>query len=105
MLIKGFRVALVKVQVHEKRNINLSFPVPFSILQELLDSALDILELTCFLSKGKGTGAESTKLATVYSAKDLVSMSMELLDSLAGNEPYDLIDVAADNVRVSIRIR
>jgi hypothetical protein len=105
MLINGFRVAMVKVQVHEKHNINLTFPVPFSILQELLDSALDILELTCFITKGNGNWSKSAQLATMHNAKDLVMMSMKLLDSLAGNEPYDLIDVAADNVRVSIRIR
>jgi len=47
----------------------------------------------------------SSAAITIYSVKELVIMTKKLLDSLAGDEPYDLVDITTDEVKVLIKIR
>jgi hypothetical protein len=53
----------------------------------------------------KGPDPNSYSRITLYSVKDLVVLVMKLLDSLTGDEPYDLADVTTDKVQVLIKIR
>jgi len=41
----------------------------------------------------------------MYSVKELIIMTKKMLDSLAGDEPYDLVDITTDEVKVLIKIR
>jgi len=74
------------------------------ILQELLDSFQDLLTATCFFIP-KLPDPGSAAPITIYSVKELVIMTKKLLDSLAGDEPYDLVDITTDEVKVLIKIR
>lgn len=104
MLNKGFRVLWVKINVDEHREIHLHFPVSLYVFQELLDCLLDLLALVCmFIPKT----APSFKSPTFYihSSREVLQMLLKLFDSITDHEPYDLVEVSNDNVKVSIKIR
>jgi hypothetical protein len=47
----------------------------------------------------------SSSSVSVYAIKELIQMTMGLFDSLIEGEPYDLVDITADKIKLSIRIR
>ncbi len=104
MWIKGFRLLWFKLQIENKRFMSIPIPIPLYIFEELLDCFLDLLTVTCFFLP-KVAVPNSTSPVTIYSIKTLVIMVMKLLDSLTEDEPYDLIDVTTDGVKVLIKIR
>ncbi|HHV13435.1 MAG TPA: hypothetical protein GXX75_24480 [Clostridiales bacterium] len=104
MSIKGFRLLWIKLQIENKRFIRIPIPIPFYIFQELLDCFLNLLTVTCFFLP-KVPDPDSSSRITIYSVKALVIMVMKLLDSLNGDEPYNLVDVTTDKVKVLIKVR
>ena len=104
MSIKCFHLLWIKLRIENRRIISIPFPIPLYIFQELLDCILDLLTVACFLVP-KGPDPNSYSRITLYSVKDLVVLVMKLLDSLTGDEPYDLADVTTDKVQVLIKIR
>ncbi|WP_313130919.1 hypothetical protein [Anaerocolumna sp.] len=104
MSIKGFRFLYIKLQIEDKRFIRIPFPIPLYVFQELLDCFLDLLTVAC-LFVPKVSDPDSSSRITIYSAKVLVIMVMKLLDSLTDGEPYDLVDVTTDKVKVLIKVR
>ena len=104
MLNKGFRIIWVKINVDKHKEIHLNFPVSFYVFQELLDCLLDLQAFVClFVPKT----ASSYKSPTFYihSSREVLQMLMKLFDSITEHEPYDLVEVSHDNVKVSIKIR
>jgi hypothetical protein len=104
MSIKGFRFLCINLQIEDKRFIRIPFPIPLHIFQELLDCFLDLLTIACFFVP-KVSDPDSSSRITIYSAKVLVIMVIKLLDSLTDGEPYDLVDVTTDKVKVLIKVR
>lgn len=104
MSIKGFRLLWIKLQIENKKLINIPFPIPLYIFQELLDCFLDVLTVACFFVPRVPDPNSSSRI-TIYSVKILVIMVMKLLDSLTEGEPYDLVDVTTGEVKVLIKIR
>lgn len=104
MSIRSFRLIWLKLQIGSKRSFPISIPIPLFVLQELLDCLLDLLTIANLFAPKKTIPFSSSHIS-ISSAKMLVIMIMKLLDSIAGNEPYDLIDVTADEVRVLITVR
>lgn len=104
MSIKGFRLLWIKLQIENRRFISIPFPIPLYIFRELLDCFLDLLTVACFFVP-KVPDPDSSSRITVYSVKVLVIIVMKLLDSLTEDEPYDLVDVTTDKVKVLIKIR
>lgn len=104
MSIKGFRLLWIKLQVENSRFINIPFPIPLHIFQELLDCFQDLLTAACFFVP-KVPDPNSSSRITIYSVKDLVNIAIKLLDSFPEDEPYDLVDVTTDKVKVLIKIR
>ena len=94
----------IKVRVKKKRLVSIPFPISLYVFQELLDCLSDILSVACFLAP-KATGRASSTGMKIHSAKALVKIVMKLLDSLGGDEPYDLVDVTTDNCKVLIKVR
>ncbi len=101
MSIKGFRLLWIKLQIENKKFISIPFPIPLYIFQELLDCFLDLLTFACFFVPKPN----SSSRITIYSVKALVIIVIKLLDSLTKGEPYDLVDVTTDKVKVLIKIR
>ena len=104
MSIKCFHLLWIKLRIENRRFISIPFPIPLYIFQELLDCILDLLTVVCFFVP-KMPDPNSYSRITLYSVKDLVVLVMKLLDSLTGDEPYDLADVTTDKVQVLIKIR
>lgn len=104
MSIKCFHLLWIKLRIENRRFISIPFPIPLYIFQELLDCFSDLLTVACFFVP-KVPDPNSSFRLTIYSVKDLVIIAMKLLDSLTGDEPYDLVDVTTDKVKVLIKIR
>ncbi len=104
MSIRGCRFLWIKLRIENRRFIRIPFPIPFYIFQELLDCFQDLLTAACFFIP-KVPDPSSSAPITIYSVKELVIITEKLLDSLAGDEPYDLVDVTTDEVKVLIKIR
>ena len=104
MWIKGYRMLWIRLRIENRRFINIPFPIPLYIFWELFDCFLDLLTAACFFIPKVPDHSSSSRI-TIYSVKVLVIKVMKLLVSLAGDEPYDLVDVTNDKVKVLIKIR
>lgn len=104
MSIKGFRLLWIKLQIENIKFISIPVLIPLYIFHELLDCFLDLLTVTCFFIP-KVSNPNSSSRITVYSVKVFVSIAMKLLDSLTEDDPYDLVDVTTDKVKVLIKIK
>lgn len=104
MSIRGCRFLWIKLRIENRRFIRFPFPIPLYIFQELLDCFQDLLAAACFFIP-KVPDPSSSAPITIYSVKELVIITEKLLDSLAGDEPYDLVDITTDEVKVLIKIR
>lgn len=101
---KKFRLVWFKLQRDENPHFYLSFPISLYVFQELLDSILDLLEFVSIFVPNR-PNLNSSASVYVYATKELIQMTMGLFDSLIEGEPYDLVDVTADKIKISIRIR
>lgn len=101
---KSFRIIWLKLQIGKNKHFYFSFPIPLYIFQELLDSTLDLLKFACLFVSNK-PNSDSYSSFTVYTAKKLVQMIIDLCNSSSEFEPYDFVDVTTDKVRISIKIR
>lgn len=104
MSIKGFRALWIRLQIKDRRFIKIPFPIQLYIFEELLDCFLDLLIIACFFTPRTSTPNSSARVS-VHLVKELVTDVITLLRSLNDDEPYDLIDVTTDKVKVSIKIR
>lgn len=101
---KGFRSLRIQLQLENKRFIMIPFPIPLYVFEELLDSFLDILVIACFFAP-KTPAPNTSSRVSVPLVKELVVAIIILLRSLKNDEPYDLVDVTTDKVKVLIKIR
>lgn len=104
MSIKGFHALWIRLQIEDSRFIKIPFPIPLYIFEELLDCFLDILVIGCFFTP-KAPAPNPSSRISIHLVKELVIDVLKLLQSLNGEEPYDLIDVSTDKVKVLIKIR
>ena len=104
MSTKGFRILWIKLQIEDKRFIKIPLPIQLYIFEELLDCFLDLLSIACFFTPKTSVPNGSARIS-VHLMKDLVIDVIRLLRSLSGEEPYDLVDVTTDKVKVLIKIR
>jgi hypothetical protein len=92
------------LQKEDNPHLSLSFPISLYVFQELLDCILDLLELACFFVP-KRAFTNSSASFSVYTLKEFVRMTMRIFDSLTEGEPFELVDVTADKIKISIKIR
>ncbi|QHQ63199.1 hypothetical protein Ana3638_22485 [Anaerocolumna sedimenticola] len=78
------------------------FPIPLYMFTEILDCILDLLSVICLFVPNSQPASNTVSL---YTIKNLVEIIIKLLDSIVDGGPYDLVDVTADHIRVSIKIR
>lgn len=103
MSTRGFRVLWVKVNVNKEKHIYLNLPISLYAFEELMDCIMDFLNLACFFVPKNQH--ESFSHTTVHTIRELMRALITLLNSLTGSEPYDLVEVEAKGVSVSVRIR
>ena len=102
MSSSGLRIVWFKLNTENGKKFRLFFPISLNVFRELLDSFIDLITVIClFAPKSFAPGAS----IPVHAVKDTANMLMQLLGSITDDGPYDLVDVSADNVRVSIKIR
>ena len=101
---RGFRSLWIRLQLEDKLFLMIPFPIPLYIFEELLDSFLDILNIACFFAP-KAPAPNASSRVSVPLVKELVVAVIILLRSLNNDEPYDLVDVSTDKVKVLIKIR
>jgi len=104
MLNRHFRILWFKLQLEEKRHFHIAFPIPLYIFQEILDCILDLLSVICFFAPKKQAEGFSF-IVYVNMSKELIIMVMKLFDSVTESEPYDLVDVSVDKVKLSLKVR
>lgn len=99
---RGIGILWVSIKIQRGKNLRLSFPISLKVLMELLDCASDMMALICTVTpKMPASGSH----ISTHGAKELIQMLMVLLGSITKDGPYDLIDVSADQVSVSIRVK
>ncbi|MBP8640895.1 MAG: hypothetical protein KBI01_08370 [Oscillospiraceae bacterium] len=98
----GLRIVWFKLRTENGKKFRLFFPISLNVFRELLDSFDDLITVVClFTPKTFAPGAS----VPVRAVKDVTEMLIQLLGSITDDGPYDLVDVSADKVRVSIKIR
>lgn len=95
---------MIRLQIKDRRFINIPFPIQLYIFEELLDCFLDILIIGCFFTP-KVPAKNSSARISIHLVKELVIDIIKLIRSLSDEEPFDLIDVRTDKVKVLIKIR
>jgi len=98
----GLRIIWFRLNTENGRSFHLHFPIFLNVLLELTDSILDIMTLICAFTPKTSKAGTRISLRAV---RELVLMLMALLSTITDDGPYDLVDVAAENVKVSIKIR
>ncbi len=101
---KGFRILWIKVHTTGERHFYFAFPICLYLFQELFDCLLDIMEFACLFIP-KNPPAHLPHTISARSVKELIHATDQLFRSLTDCEPYDLVEVNAKNVSVSIKIR
>lgn len=102
-MTKGLRILWVKVQISGGKHFYLNLPISFYALEELLDCVMDLLNVTCFFTPKRQLINSSS--FSVHTVKPLMKALINLMDSLAGSESYELVNVEVEHVKVSVRIR
>ena len=92
----------IKLEFRQNRISRLPVPVPLYVMEEIFDSIQDLLAAICFFVPD---GQIKNTPYSIHSLKAMVQMAIRLSGSLTGEEPYELVDITAQHVRVSIQIR
>ncbi|PKM72540.1 MAG: hypothetical protein CVU91_09135 [Firmicutes bacterium HGW-Firmicutes-16] len=99
---RGFRIVWFNLHTENGKKFRLSFPISLNVFRELMDSFQDLITVIClFVPKSFA----SKNSISIHAVKEIAVMVIELLGSITDDGPYDLVDVEADNVKVSIKIR
>lgn len=112
MLIKRLPTLWIKVHISGPKRFYLNIPVSFYALWELIDCTMDLLSVANFLIPKQQKKSFSMPIDTM---KTLIKELIHLMDSMKGIEPFDFINIEANNVeidsvevknvKVSIKIR
>ncbi len=98
-----FRVLWVKIHITENRHIYLNLPISLYAFVELTECVMDLLTLACFFTPKDWR--PSPYSVPLYAVKELMQSVIKVFESLTFEEAYDLVEVEAQNVKVSIKIR
>ncbi len=103
MWTKRFRVCWLHLHTDRGRSFHITLPISFYALTELIDCAIDLLDIVCiFVPKSY---APSSYSLSVHGSRDLLRGVIRLLDTLTGTEPYDLVNVEVEHIKISIKFR
>ena len=102
MLNNSLHILWLKLRMETQHRLYLPLPIPLFIFRELFDDTSDLLTIAnAFIPKKPDPNSP----VTINTIKDLVQLLMKLFDSLTEGEPYTLVDVTADKINFSIKIR
>lgn len=104
MSIKSGHYVWLKIKVDSKRYMNISLPISINAVREILGCFVDLLSTACFFVPNVHKTDSDAQL-TVFTMRDFVILVETFIDALTDEGTYDLVDVEADDVNVSIKIR
>ncbi|MGN6713119.1 hypothetical protein [Anaerocolumna jejuensis] len=108
MWSKIYPVMWVSVKGKEKRAFSISFPIPLSLLDELIDSTVDLLSVIKLFTPNapvsKITSGEKKYVFTPEALKVFLEAVRTTMHSLKKDGSYDLVDVATNEVQVLVKI-
>jgi hypothetical protein len=81
----------------------MNLPISLYAFEELTECIMDLLTFACFFVP-KGLRPSPYSLS-VHEAKEVMQSILRMFESLTFDEAYDLVEVEAQNVKVSIKIR
>ena len=99
---KGLRIVWLRIHTENGKRIRFFFPISLNVFRELLDSFLDLITVICLFAPKTPPSKASLPIPAV---KEMTQMLIQLLGSITDDGPYDFVDVAADKVNVSIKVR
>ncbi len=100
---KNFRILWIKIHVTENKHFYMNLPISLYAFEELTECVMDLLTLACFfVPKGFSPSPHSV---SIHAVKELMVSILRVFKSLTFDEAYDLVEVEAQNVKVSIKIR
>lgn len=100
---RNFRILWVKIHITENKHFFMNLPISLYAFEELTECAMDLLTLACFFVP-KSTYVRSSSVS-VHAVREVMQAVIKMFDSLTFDEQYDLVEVEAQNVKVSIKIR
>ncbi len=100
MLNKYFPVLLVRVR-SRKPFFRITIPIAFYVCIDLLDCAIDLVEIAQMLFARRFLGDEKPLFSGVLA---LVTEIRIILSGLSTGEKFDLVNVEAEGVSVQIRV-
>lgn len=100
---RNFRILWVKIHVTENKHFYMNLPISLYAFEELAECVMDLLTLACFLVPKRISSYSSS--VSVHTVKEVMQAILRVFESLTFDEPYDLVEVEAKNVKVSIKIR
>lgn len=93
----------IKVHVSGGKHFYFNLPISLYAFKELLDCGMDLLDVACFFTpKQQLTNSSSI---SVHTMRSLMKTLINLMDSLVGSEPYELVNVEVEKIKVSVKIR
>lgn len=99
---RGIRIVFFKLHIENGKKFRFFFPISLNVFRELLDSFIDLITVISLFTPKKLAPGERIPVREV---KEIAKMIMQLLGSITDDGPYDLVDVSADKVKVSIKVR
>lgn len=99
---KGLQVIWIGVHTKTGKRVRLLLPISVNVIRELLDCILDCMAVICLFAP-KTPRADSH--ISAHTVKELTCMLLEFFGSITDDGPYNLVDVTAENVKVSVKIR
>lgn len=105
MSIRNLRILWFKIKTDKTSHFTLTFPIPIYIFNEILDCGYDFFSLLCWLAPNGSKRIPTSSSLSPYAIKHFIELTIQLLDSISEEEPYELVNVAADNVKVSIQFK
>lgn len=93
---------LLNVRTDNGKKFRLFFPISLNVFRELLDCLEDLTSLACVFTPKT---PKQVSHISVRGVRELIRMLITLLGTINEDGPYDLVNVDADNVRVSIKIK
>ncbi len=96
------RIIWLVLDTEDGARFHLKYPIFCNVFRELLDSIYDLTVLLCLFSPEKQRCASPFSVHTI---NELTVQLMELIRSITENDPYDLINVSTDHVKLQLSVK
>lgn len=102
MLIKRLQIIWVKVDINKGKRLCFNIPLSLYAFYEFLDCTIDLLNVANFFIPNR---QQKNFTFSVHTIKVLMEELIYLIDSLIDSEPYEFVNIEAENIKVSIKIK